>query len=262
LEDLNMDPETLCSWGRDLQRSRGLLLVTGPPDSGKTTTIYASLRRMVNEQRNLTTIEPHVYETIDLVNQIQLNPKAGLVFSSALRNAALQDCDAIFISELHGSDVAQLALEVAHRNCLVLAIVHDEYAAGAVGHLLRMYAEPALVSGALKGVLAQHLLVRLCPSCKRPAAPDEELLQRLSLQPSTILMEAPGCQACQGSGRASGRLAVFEYLPMTPQLSQQILSQRDRFEAQPSSLPTRILELLQAGEIGLEEALPHLSYPR
>jgi type II secretory ATPase GspE/PulE/Tfp pilus assembly ATPase PilB-like protein len=262
LEDLNMDPETLRSWGRDLQRSRGLLLVTGPPDSGKTTTIYASLRRMVNEQRNLTTIEPHVYETIDLVNQIQLNPKAGLVFSSALRNAALQDCDAIFISELHGSDVAQLALEVAHRNCLVLAIVHDEYAAGAVGHLLRMYAEPALVSGALKGVLAQHLLVRLCPSCKRPAAPDEELLQRLSLQPSTILMEAPGCQACQGSGRASGRLAVFEYLPMTPQLSQQILSQRDRFEAQPSSLPTRILELLQAGEIGLEEALPHLSYPR
>lgn len=215
LTGLGMAPQILASLDHLIHQPHGIILVTGPTGSGKTTTLYAALSQLDTARHNIMTVEDPVEYDLDGVGQTQVNSRIELNFARALRAILRQDPDIIMIGEIRDLETAQIAVQASLTGHLVLATLHTNDAAGAVTRLVDMGVEPFLVASSLLGVLAQRLVRKLCPECRTPHAPDpaeRRLLETSSEDPVPGTLYAPqGCTACSGSGY-QGRTGIYELL--------------------------------------------------
>ena len=213
---------------RCLQRSEGLILVTGPTGSGKTTTLYSAVRDLLSAERNIMTIEDPIEVRLPGIAQIQVQPKIGFDFAAGLRHILRQDPDIILVGEIRDRETAEIALQASLTGHLVLSTLHTNDAASAIARLVDMGIEPYLISSALLGILAQRLVRRLCPKCRVPVtiSPLQQREWQLPDATAAACYTAKGCPACQQSGTA-GRCGIYEWLPMTSDLQREMLECQD-----------------------------------
>ncbi|MEO5701886.1 MAG: type II secretion system ATPase GspE [Casimicrobiaceae bacterium] len=214
LTALGMSDATLAAMDRLIREPHGIVLVTGPTGSGKTTTLYAALSRLDRGSANMMTVEDPIEYALDGVGQTQVNPRIELTFARALRAILRQDPDVIMIGEIRDLETAQIAVQASLTGHLVLATLHTNDAASAVTRLADMGVEPYLLASSLLGVLAQRLVRTLCPACRaRTAATQSEaaLLADIGLAPDLPLHAAPGCPDCNHAGYR-GRTGIYELL--------------------------------------------------
>jgi general secretion pathway protein E len=217
LDALGMPEETLRRFKDALTRPNGVILVTGPTGSGKTTTLYGALKLLNDPSRNILTVEDPVEYAIDGVGQTQINPKIGMTFAAGLRAILRQDPDIVMVGEIRDVETAEIAIQAALTGHLVLSTVHTNSAVGAITRLRDMGAEPFLLSSTIAAVLAQRLVRRLCPACREPHAPDEAERRLLGLAPheAATIHRAVGCARCNGAGY-EGRIGVYELMVVDP----------------------------------------------
>ena len=216
LTTLGMDEATRDVIDRLIREPHGIVLVTGPTGSGKTTTLYASLARLPSGSVNMMTVEDPIEYALDGVAQTQVNAHIELDFARALRAILRQDPDVVMIGEIRDLETAQIAVQASLTGHLVLATLHTNDATSAVTRLADMGVEPYLLASSLLGVLAQRLVRRLCPECKvsrAPSAGERKLNASLGLSPEQPVWTAPGCDACNHTGHR-GRTGVYELLPV------------------------------------------------
>ncbi len=215
LTGLGMAGETLTTLDHLIHQPHGIILVTGPTGSGKTTTLYAALSQLDAKSLNIVTVEDPIEYDLDGIGQTQVNPKIELSFARALRAILRQDPDVIMIGEIRDLETAQIAVQASLTGHLVLATLHTNDSVGAVTRLVDMGVEPFLVASSLLGVLAQRLVRRLCPECARAHAPDAteaRLLEMNEVQARTIRIYTPvGCPVCSSTGY-QGRTGIYELL--------------------------------------------------
>jgi len=226
LELLGMSPETLVRFDSLIVRPYGIILVTGPTGSGKTTTLYAALSKINTVEKNIITIEDPVEYQLKIINQIQVNPKAGITYANALRSVLRQDPDIIMIGEIRDRDTADIAIHAALTGHLVFSTLHTNDAVGAITRLIDMGVEPFLIASAVIGVLAQRLVRVNCSRCKENYQPSADTLQSVGLVPSQVAMtfsRGKGCGECKGTGYR-GRTGIFELISMNNQLRELIVS--------------------------------------
>ncbi|MBK5093227.1 MAG: Flp pilus assembly complex ATPase component TadA [Actinobacteria bacterium] len=222
LSDLGYSGDTLATYEEAFRKPNGAILVTGPTGSGKSTTLYATLNVLNDETKNITTVEDPVEYRLAGINQIQINPKAGLHFSSALRSILRTSPDVIMVGEIRDLETAQVAIESALTGHLVFSTLHTNDAPGAVTRLTEMGIEPFLTASGIVCVLAQRLGRRLC-TCKQEYEPEEELLERLEFphepgEKVKVFRPNPkGCARCSGTGY-KGRIALVEIMTMTQEI--------------------------------------------
>jgi len=210
---------------RAIHRPHGIVLVTGPTGSGKTTTLYAALAELNAVERKLLTVEDPIEYRLPGVIQAQIHPAIGFTFAAALRSFLRQDPDVIMVGEIRDGETAQIAVQAALTGHLILATLHTNTAAGAVGRLIDMGVEPFLLGSVLAGVLAQRLVRRLCVECRTPYETDHAMRKALGID-ARQLWHAVGCPACHGTGYA-GRVAVFDFLPVDEAIARLILQGAD-----------------------------------
>ncbi len=192
-----------------LTEPNGIVLVTGPTGSGKTTTLYAALRLLNDGARNILTVEDPVEYAMDGIGQTQVNPKVGLTFAAGLRAILRQDPDTVMVGEIRDRETAEIAVQASLTGHLVLSTVHTNDAAGAITRMRDMRVEPFLLASTLRAVVAQRLVRRLCPVCKRPVRAGDTPAALLGIAADAQVWEPVGCPQCNGSGY-KGRLGVFE----------------------------------------------------
>jgi len=223
MEDLGFRSDALESFTRMLKRPHGLVLVTGPTGSGKTTTLYSALDLLRSPERNILTVEDPVEYQLDLINQIQVQHSVGLTFARALRSILRQDPDVIMVGEIRDEETCRVAVQAALTGHLVLATLHTNDAPGAVARLLDMGLEPYLLSSALNGVVAQRLARTICSGCATKYYPAEHVLVDAGLEDKAgrSFRHGAGCRQCHDSG-FQGRIGVYEVMEVTPALRRMI----------------------------------------
>ena len=217
---LGFDPETLKVFDGILSNPHGIILVTGPTGSGKSTTLYTSLSELNTEDVNIITVEDPVEANIDGINQVQVNVKAELTFAAALRSILRQDPDIIMIGEIRDGETAQIAVQAAITGHLVVSTLHTNSAASTVTRIIDMGIEPYVAGDALVGVIAQRLVRRLCSSCKQARLADDDekkVLGVKDLEDEVVIYEPTGCTLCGDTGYA-GRIGVYEMMPVSKEL--------------------------------------------
>jgi len=203
-------PENINAMFREaLSEPNGIVLVTGPTGSGKTTTLYAGLRLLNDGSRNLLTVEDPVEYAVEGVGQTQVNPKVGLTFATGLRAILRQDPDVVMVGEIRDRETADIAVQASLTGHLVLSTVHTNDAVGAITRLRDMKIEPFLLASTLRAVIAQRLVRRLCPSCRDPVEADRSAGALLGFESGEIIYKAKGCGDCNHTGY-KGRIGVFE----------------------------------------------------
>ncbi len=219
LSDLGFRPDSLGTLMEILERPHGLVLVTGPTGSGKTTTLYSALDLLRDPEVNIVTVEDPVEYQLDLINQVQVHDAIGLSFARTLRSILRQDPDIIMIGEIRDDETARVAVQAALTGHLVLATLHTNDAPGAVARLTDMGIEPYLMSSALNGVVAQRLTRKLCPACITKYFPAEHVLHDAGLKDMAgrPFQKGLGCQQCHDTG-FKGRLGIYEIMAVTPEL--------------------------------------------
>jgi len=265
LTGLGMADTTLATLKDLVRQPHGIILVTGPTGSGKTTTLYAALSQLDSKHTNIVTVEDPIEYDLDGVGQTQVNTRIELTFARALRAILRQDPDVVMIGEIRDLETAQIAVQASLTGHLVLATLHTNDAAGAVVRLVDMGIEPFLVASSLLGVLAQRLVRRLCPACRRAHTPDaaerELLANGDSGDVEHPLFTAPGCEACTFTGY-QGRSGIFELLLIDDESRRLIHGRaaeadlRDHARARGmKGLREDGLRWVRAGETSLEEVL-------
>ncbi len=217
---LGFDPETLKVFDGILSNPHGIILVTGPTGSGKSTTLYTSLSELNTEDVNIITVEDPVEANIDGINQVQVNVKAEMTFAAALRSILRQDPDIIMIGEIRDGETASIAVQAAITGHLVVSTLHTNSAASTVTRIIDMGIEPYVAGDALVGVIAQRLVRRLCTSCKqaRLAEPEEKAVLGVADEEEDVIVYEPvGCALCGETGYA-GRIGVYEMMPVSKEL--------------------------------------------
>ncbi len=226
LGNLGFAPQTLTDFQDMIRKPEGLILITGPTGSGKTTTLYAALNEVKGIEKNIVTLEDPVEYTLPLINQVQINERAGLTFASALRSILRQNPDVIMVGEVRDAETAQMAVRSALTGHLVLTTIHTNDAAGAVARLIDMGVEDYLLASCLLGVLAQRLVRTICPRCRTEETLSPAALSILGLDPTADRLEfytGEGCDECGGTGY-SGRIGIYEHLPVNNRIREIILS--------------------------------------
>ncbi len=223
LEDLGFDSHTLEVWRKQIQAPHGIILVTGPTGSGKTTTLYASLRQLDKQTMNISTVEDPVEYHLDGITQTQTHEKIGMTFARALKALLRQDPDVIMLGEIRDQETAVTAVQAALTGHLVLSTLHTNDAPSSITRLVNIGLEPFLVGAAVTSVLAQRLVRRLCATCRIEGAPTEEMAQFLELQGlrSDSVWLPKGCDKCRNTGY-SGRVGIYELLTVDDQLRDMI----------------------------------------
>ena len=215
LPDLGMTHEMFVHFRRLIQEPHGIILVTGPTGSGKTTTLYAALNEIYSIEKKIITVEDPVEYQLNGVNQIQVQPQIGLTFANGLRSIVRQDPDVIMVGEIRDQETAEIAIQAALTGHLVFSTLHTNDAAGAVSRLLDMGAEPYLVASSLIGVVAQRLVRLNCPRCKKPYEEKPEVLREVGIEPGdtegNMMFHGEGCPECRGMG-FRGRSGIYEML--------------------------------------------------
>ena len=235
-----------------VQSSGGIILVTGPTGSGKTTTLYASLAEIDNEARNIITIEDPVEYKLSGYSQIEVKPKLGLTFANALRSVLRQDPDVIMVGEMRDTETAQIAIQSALTGHLVFSTVHTNNAPATITRLIDMGIEPFLVSSTIIGVLAQRLVRRICPDCRKSYKPHPEQLRELGIKEESFrkigqsFYRGTGCTKCRNTGYR-GRLGIHELLEMSEGLKNTILESSDSDSIKKQALKEKMITLRRDG---------------
>ncbi|MBR6360772.1 MAG: type II/IV secretion system protein, partial [Clostridia bacterium] len=216
---LGMRDHELTRFDHILSNPNGIILVTGPTGSGKSTTLYTALSALNDESVNIITVEDPVEANISGINQVQVNVKAGLTFASALRSILRQDPDIIMIGEIRDYETASIAVQASITGHLVVSTLHTNSSAATITRLLDMGVESFLIADSVVGVLAQRLIRKLCPHCKKPreATKDEKELLRVPVDEPLTIYEPGGCSMCNETG-FFGRTGVYEIMEMSPNL--------------------------------------------
>ena len=225
LDELGMEPRALVRFKELIAAEHGIVLVTGPTGSGKTTTLYAALQQLNGKERNILTLEDPIEYALEGVSQTQVSEKKGMTFASGLRSVLRQDPDVIMVGEVRDRETAVMAIQSALTGHLVFSTLHTNDAASAVARLLDLGIEPYLLASSLTGVLAQRLVRRVCGDCGRPMPPSDDDLRRLAVDPMQVdvssVRAGAGCPTCRGSGYR-GRFGLFELLAADEQVRTQI----------------------------------------
>jgi len=224
LEGLHFTDEMLNRYRKLITRPYGMILVTGPTGSGKTTTLYASINTIDRKANNLVTVEDPVEYQMMGVNQVQVNPKAGVTFASGLRSILRQDPDIIMVGEIRDRETAEIAIHAALTGHLVFATLHTNDAAGAAIRLMDMGIEPFLIASSTIGIMAQRLARRICERCKQPYPAAPELLKSLGIEAGAVTFyRGEGCPACKSSGY-QGRIGIYELIEMNDDIRRLIVA--------------------------------------
>jgi type IV pilus assembly protein PilB len=242
-----------------LRVPHGVILVTGPTGSGKTTTLYAALGEIARPNVNVVTVEDPVEKAIDGINQCQVNVKAGMTFAAALRSILRQDPDIVMIGEMRDTETADIGIRAAITGHLVLSTLHTNDAASTVVRLVDMGVASYMVATSLIGVIAQRLVKVLCPDCKRPRMSTEEENELMKIPSSIQIYEPVGCPSCNNTGY-KGRTAIHEIIHCTAKVSAIIAAGggKEEIEAAAKANGTKLLrdnaaELVQAGQTSIDE---------
>lgn len=253
LGELGMTDDQLAQYRRLVHNPHGILLVTGPTGSGKTTTLYSTLTQLNSDELNVMTLEDPAEYQLEDIRQSQINRRAGLTFANGLRSILRQDPDVVLVGEIRDEETMDVAVRSALTGHLVFSTLHTNDAAGAVPRLLDMGAEPYLVSSSLLGVVAQRLVRLICPQCPQSVEPSEaqrKELERLGYEVSPEQMEGmrrgEGCSHCGGTGYR-GRVGVFEILPTSPAVQEAIVEGGDASAVREAAVSEGMTSMLDAG---------------
>jgi len=249
LEQLGYSPDHLTLFKRVLQSPNGIILVSGPTGSGKTTTLYSALSYLNSEERNIITIEDPVEYEIPGIRQSQINVKAGLTFATGLRHILRQDPDVIMVGEMRDEETVDVAVRSALTGHLVFSTLHTNDAAGAIPRLTDMGAAPFLLASALVMIVGQRLVRSICVGCKEEAEADPVLLRRLGLEAKDDQLKfyrGKGCDKCGMTGYR-GRIGIFELLRVTPEMTPLILERADSGSLQRAARAQGMRTMLEDG---------------
>ena len=261
LEQIGMDEKTLKGMQKLIQMPEGIVLVTGPTGSGKTTTLYSAISEINAADMNIMTIEDPVEYKLKGISQMNVNPKIELDFAKGLRHILRQDPDVIMIGEIRDKETAEIAIQSSLTGHLVLSTLHTNDAPSALTRLSDMGIEPYLLASSILGVLAQRLVRRICPHCKVEYKPSKEELSELGIKENVTLSRGAGCDRCFHSGY-KGRVGLYELMPVSSRIKMQVLKSQDSeelrkvaLEQEMVSLFTRGIQLVLAGATTAAEIL-------
>lgn len=249
LPELGFNQNHLRHFERLIRKPYGIILVTGPTGSGKTTTLYAALETINTEDKNIVTVEDPVEYHLKLIRQSQINPKAGLTFATGLRSILRQDPDIIMVGEIRDTETADIAVQAALTGHLVFSTLHTNDAAGALTRLIDMGVEPFLISSTVVGVLAQRLVRRICEHCKEGYQPQEGELASFHMPAGVSigeLMRGKGCIRCKNTG-FRGRVGIFELLVMGDAIRKLVARRASSDEIKKKAIEEGMLVLQQDG---------------
>ncbi len=250
LEELGISREKLPEADSLIHCSHGIILVTGPTGSGKTTTLYAALDKINSPDKNIITVEDPIEYQLEGISQIQVKPRIGLTFANGLRSIVRQDPDIIMVGEIRDLETAEIAIHASLTGHLVFSTLHTNDASGAVTRMLDMGIEPYLVSSSVIAIIAQRLVRLICPRCKETYQPEGESLREIGLKPGQVaegvLYRGRGCHYCLGTGYR-GRTGMYELLVMSEEVRELILSRADANAIKKKAIEKGMATLRQDG---------------
>ncbi len=257
LPQLGFSPDTLAKYENMLKVPFGMILISGPTGAGKTTTLYASVNKLDKISRNIITIEDPVEYRFANMNQIQVNPRAGLVFASGLRSILRLDPDVILVGEIRDAETARIAIQAALTGHLVLSSIHANNAIGVIFRLLDLGIEPFLVSSAVIGVVAQRMVRRICPDCcdyKEAPLMEQLAYAKETGEKRTELLYGTGCELCSYTGYR-GRTGIFEVLPISDEIRMQILNHTSTAEIRKQTIKEGMIPLIKDGMLKVKAGI-------
>jgi len=258
IDKLGIEPELLAVLKNALNQPHGIMIVTGPTGSGKSTTLYACLNHLKDPTVNITTVEDPVEYRLAGINQVQVKPEIDLTFASCLRSILRQDPDIVLIGEIRDKETVEIAIKASLTGHLVLSTFHTNDAPSAITRLINMGIEPYLLSSSLNLVVAQRLVRKICDKCKEPATLSEQVLKRLKVDPAKLkdakLCHGKGCPACGNTGY-HGRLPIFEFLVMDHELRELVTATATESQLRAASRKKGYGGLLESGVIKMLQGL-------
>lgn len=257
LKDLGLEEKMLADFEEAIESPYGMVLVTGPTGSGKTTTLYSALNKVNSTAENIITVEDPVEYRIHGINQVQVQPKIGLTFAAGLRSILRQDPDIVMVGEIRDLETAEIAIRAALTGHLVFSTLHTNDAIATLARLVDMGIEPFLVASAVKMVIAQRLLRKICPDCKTEYTPPKELLK--TIEERFLLKEAEffkgaGCKNCNNSGYR-GRIGVYEVLPISEPIRDMIITRKGPEEIEKVARTQGFLSLAEVGLLKVKRGI-------
>ena len=264
-DKLNLNTRDFTALRKNIERPNGIILVSGPTGSGKTTTLYSILSRLNRSDVTIITVEDPVEYTIHGISQVQVNEKAGLTFATSLRSILRQDPDIVLIGEIRDAETAQIATQAALTGHLVLSTIHTNSAPATITRLIDMGVEPFLIASSLICVLSQRLVRRLCEKCKQKYEPSIEMIRRIGLSveeaKQITFYKAVGCAECLNTGY-KGRLAIFELMEISDEIAKLIVQRSDSSVIRQQALKQGLtllgadgVRMIRAGSTSIEEVL-------
>ena len=250
MDKLGFDPKLLEEFKTVLSQPHGIIVVTGPTGSGKSTTLYSALNYLNNPTKNITTVEDPVEYRLAGINQIQIKPEINLDFAICLRAILRQDPDIILVGEIRDKETVEIAIKASLTGHLVLSTFHTNDAPSAISRFIYMGIEPYLLSSSLNLIIAQRLVRKICGSCKEPVKLGQEVVRRLNIDPketkNSVFYHGRGCKACGNMGY-SGRLPIFEFLVMDKDMREKLISGANESEIRRLSRQKGYGGLLESG---------------
>ena len=246
LEKLGFEPEQLNIFENAINKPYGMILITGPTGSGKTTTLYSALRKINREGINIMTVEDPVEYNFEGLNQVNVNETVGLTFATALRAFLRQDPDVILVGEIRDYETADIAIKASLTGHLVFSTLHTNNAPSTVTRLIDMGVEPFLVASSLLIVVAQRLVRKVCPYCKEEYRPKEELLKALGIEDQKVFYRGKGCNNCRNTGY-KGRIALYEIMEVNDEIRKAIVRKEDENIIRELAIKNGMKTLLETG---------------
>ncbi|MSR65338.1 MAG: type II secretion system protein GspE [Verrucomicrobiae bacterium] len=261
LDSLGMDEHTLGKFRDAIDQPHGMILVTGPTGSGKTTTLYSVLQELNSPEYNIVTVEDPVEYQLMGINQVQVKPEIGLTFAGGLRSILRQDPDIVMIGEIRDNETADIAVKAALTGHQVLSTLHTNDAAGAIARLVDMGIEPFLVASSILMTCAQRLVRRICPNCKEPVVAPKALLERLAIKPEpgekVEFFRGRGCERCKKTGFL-GRAAIIEALRVSEQIRKLVVNEAKSDDVKRVALAEGMKTLRMVGILKAREGVTSL----
>jgi general secretion pathway protein E len=251
ISTMGISGQMLETFKKLIYQPHGIILVTGPTGSGKSTTLYSALSELNSPERNIITCEDPVEYQFDGISQMQMQEKIGLTFATGLRAILRQDPDVVMVGEIRDEETARIAIQASLTGHLVFSTLHTNDASSAVTRLVDMSIEPYLITSTVLGFIAQRLVRVICPGCKKPYKPTEKELESLEIEPSRlidgVLHRGEGCSSCMGTGY-KGRMGIYELLVLNHQIKQEILKGSDANSIQEIALKTGLKTMRDYGK--------------
>jgi type IV pilus assembly protein PilB len=255
---LGFEEDSLAEFENAIHRPVGMILVTGPTGSGKTTTLYSALSELNKETENIMTAEDPIEYNFMGINQVQMHEEIGLTFASALRSFLRQDPDIIMVGEIRDFETAQIGVQSALTGHLVLSTVHTNDAPGTITRLIDMGIEPFLISSAVILILAQRLIRKICMDCRETIKPPPQLLIDLGVPPDEVksftVYKGKGCTICNGTGY-KGRLGLYEVMTMKEEIKELVLARASASEIKKEAIRSGMKTLRQSGMTKIKDGM-------